>query len=402
MNSLKDTTIKKTKPEAKPVRMFDGGGLYLEISPAGGKLWRMKYRFGGKEKRLSFGAYPTLSLSEARERREEAKKILRDGKDPGEVKKASKAALKAANENSFETVAREWFSRWKTDKAESHTSKVIARLQNDVFPWMGDRPVSDITAPMVLEVLRRIEARGVIETAHRAKENISMVMRYAIATGLAERDPCPDLRGALPPVRKKHMAAFTDPVKVGELLRAIDAYKGSHVTRAALALVPYVFARPCELRWAKWADIDLEKGEWRYTTSKTKTDHNVPLARQAVEILRNLHPLTGRGEFVFPGQKPGRPISDGTINNALHIMGYDTQREHTGHGFRATARTLLAEELDVEPRIIEQQLAHKVPDTLGTAYNRATYQKQRRKMMQAWVDYLDKLKAGAEIIPLRA
>jgi integrase len=399
---LSDTAIRAAKAAKKPQRLFDGGGLYLEISPSGGKLWRMKYRFGGKEKRLSFGVYPDVSLKDARERRDEARKLLANGKDPGEVKKAQKAAIQAAIADSFEAVAREWFGTWKANKAESHSSKIIARLENDVFPWIGGEPVAGITAPMVLSVLRRIESRGVIETAHRAKENISMVMRYAIATGRAERDPCPDLRGALTPVRKRHMAAITTPSEAGALLRAIEAYKGSYVVRAALSLAPLVFVRPGELRTARWSDIDLEQGEWRYTVSKTRTDHLVPLARQAVEILREIHTLTGQGEFVFPGLNHGQAISDATINKALRSLGYCTKTEMTGHGFRAMARTLLHEELHFPPEVIEHQLAHSVPDALGTAYNRTKFLKERREMMQAWADYLDQLKKGSDVIPLRA
>lgn len=397
---MTDADARNAKAKNKAYRKFFGDGLYLEVTPSGGKLWRVKYRFGGIEKRLALGAYPVISLKEARAKTQEAKKYLSEGKDPGEVKKAAKAAIRTASENSFEAVAREWYARWKTDKAVSHTSKVIARLENDVFPWIGSVPVSEVSAPMVLSVVRRIEGRGVIETAHRAKENISMVMRYAIATGRAERDPCPDLRGALPPMKKTHMAAITEPVKVGELMRAIDQYAGSHIVRAALALAPLVFVRPGELRAAKWVDIDLDRAEWRYTASKTKTEHLVPLARQAVEILRDLHPLTGRGELVFPGTVSGRSISDATINRALQRMGYNTKTEMTGHGFRAMARTLLAEELHEKPEVIEHQLGHKVPDTLGTAYNRTKFLKERMPMMQAWADYLDRLKKGADVIPL--
>ena len=401
--TLTDTAIRSAKPSTKPARLFDGGGMYLEVSPSGGKLWRLKYRFAGKEKLLSFGAYPAVSLKEARERRDEAKKLLSNGVDPGEVKKAQKAASQERAANSFEAVAREWMTRWKADKAASHYSKVIARLENDVFPWLGGVPVNDVTAPMVLAILRRIEGRGAIDTTHRAKENISQVMRYAIATGRAERDPCPDLRGALAPVRHRHMAAITTPAEVGGILRAIDAFNGTYTVRAALLLAPMLFVRPGELRAMKWADIDLEKGEWGYLVSKTKTDHLVPLAKQAVMILRDLHPLTGRHEHVFPGARdPHRAMSNAAINAALRRLGYDTKTEMTGHGFRAMARTLLAEELHFPPEVIEHQLAHKVPDALGTAYNRTKFLKERRAMMQAWADYLDRLKAGAEVIPLRA
>lgn len=397
---LTDTAIRNAKPEDKPARLFDGGGLYLEISPSGGKLWRMKYRHGGKEKRLAFGAYPDVGLKDARERREEARKLLANGTDPGEVKKAQKAAKAERAANSFETLAREWFGRWRTDKAESHSSKVIARLESDVFPWLGGTPVADVSAPMVLAVLRRIESRGTADTAHRAKQNISQVMRYAIATGRAERDPCPDLRGALSSARAGHFAAITDPMEAGKLLRAIAAFKGTHIVRAALSLAPLVFARPAELRTARWADIDLEKAEWRYFVTKTKTEHLVPLAHQAVAILRDVQPLTGAGEYVFPGRDPKLPISNSTINAALTRMGYDTKTEMTGHGFRAMARTLLAEELHQKPEVIEHQLAHAVADSLGTAYNRTKFLKERREMMQLWADYLDRLKVGAEVIPL--
>ncbi|MDR0701231.1 MAG: integrase arm-type DNA-binding domain-containing protein [Azoarcus sp.] len=399
---LTDTTIRNTHNSDRPRRLADEKGLFLFVSPSGGKLWRMKYRFDGKEKLLSFGAYPDVGLKDARERRDEARRLLANGVDPGAAKKAKKDARLEQTANSFEALAREWFSTWKTNKAGSHSSKVIARLENDVFPWLGGTPVADVTAPKVLAVLRRIGSRGTTDTAHRAKQNISQVMRYAIATGRAERDPCPDLRGALSSVRHEHFAAITDPVGVGELLRAIAAFKGTHVVRAALSLAPLVFVRPAELRAARWADIELDKAEWRYFVTKTKTEHLVPLSLQAVAILREVLPLTGTGEYVFPGRDPKRPISNSTLNAALTRMGYDTKTEMTGHGFRAMARTLLAEELHQKPEVIEHQLAHAVPDTLGTAYNRTKFLKERREMMQLWADYLDKLKAGAEVIPLRA
>ncbi|MDR0736152.1 MAG: integrase arm-type DNA-binding domain-containing protein [Zoogloeaceae bacterium] len=399
---LTDTVIKNAKPDDKPRKLADEKSLFLYITPSGGKLWRMQYRFEGKQKLLALGIYPEITLADARERRDAARKLLANGADPGAVKKAQKAAGRERAANSFEVVAREWFEMWKADKAESHSSKVIARLEKDIFPWLGGSPIVEITAPIVLEVLRRIEGRGVIETAHRAKENISQVMRYAIATGRAERDPCPDLRGALQVYRGKNFASITDPVEVGRLLRAIAGYPGTPAVCAALRLAPLVFVRPGELRAAKWADIDFERGEWRYLVTKTKTEHLVPLARQAAAILQGLHPLTGAGEWVFPNVRPGRPMSNATLNRALQTLGYDTKTEMTSHGFRAMARTLLAEELRFPPEVIEHQLAHSVPDALGTAYNRTKYLKDRREMMQAWADYLDKLKAGAEVIPIRA
>jgi integrase len=401
--SLTDTAIRATKPADKPVRLFDGGGLYAEISPSGGKLWRLKYRFEGKEKRLALGQYPAVSLRDAREGRDEAKKLLAAGVDPGEVRKARKAMKQERSANSFEVVAREWYEQWKTTKAESHYSKVLARLEKDVLPWLGGKAIAEITAPDVLAVLRRIESRGVLETARRAKESISQIMRFAIASGRRiDSDPCPSLRGALRPVKHKHFASLIDPKQVGELLRAIDSFKGTYPVRAALALAPLVFVRPGELRAMKWADIDLEVGEWKYLVSKTRTEHLVPLARQAVAILEELRPLTGHGEYVFPGRDPKRPISNSTLNAALIRLGYNTKEEFTLHGCRAMARTLLAEQLGFDPQVIEHQLAHAVSDPLGAAYNRTRYLEQRKKMMQAWADYLDKLKAGAVVLPLRA
>lgn len=398
---LSDIQVKTAKPAEKPLRLFDGGGMYLEISPTGGKLWRMKYRFEGKEKRLSFGIYPGVSLREARDRREEARKQLAQGIDPAAQKKALKAAKAEGNANSFEVVAREWFDKFKTTRTEGHTSKIIARLERDIFPWLGAQPIASISAPDVLAVLRRIEDRGAIETAHRAKGDISMVMRYGISTGRATRDPCPDLKGALAPSVPRHFAAIVEPKEVGSFLRTMDGYTGTLMVRVALKLAPLLFCRPGELRHMKWSQIDLEAAEWRYTASKTKTDHLVPLARQAVDSLREIHPLTGRHEYVFAGYDPKRPMSGNTVNAALRRMGFDTQREITGHGFRAMARTILAEQLHVKPEVIEHQLAHKVADPLGAAYNRTKFLKERKEMMQQWADYLDKLRGGATVVLFR-
>jgi integrase len=397
---LSDTTIRTAKPTEKTQKLFDGGGLYLEVAPSGGKWWRLKYRFGGKEKRISLGVYPDVGLKDARERRDSARKLLANDIDPGENRKVQKSAKVERAANSFEAIAREWFAKQKPTWAASHAEKIIARLENDVFPWLGGKAIAEITAPDVLSVLRRIEGRGTIDTAHRAKSNISQVMRYAIATGKAERDPCPDLRGALPPLRHDNFASITEPAKVAELLRAMDAFSGTFVVKSALLLAPMLFVRPGELRKALWADIDLDKAEWRYFVTKTKTEHSVPLATQAVAILKDLHGLTGHASHVFPGRDPQKPMSEAAINAALRRMGYDTKTEITGHGFRAMARTILHEELHQKPEVIEHQLAHKVPDSLGTAYNRTKFLKERKAMMQLWADYLDKLKAGAEVIPL--
>ncbi|MCL1824375.1 MAG: integrase arm-type DNA-binding domain-containing protein [Betaproteobacteria bacterium] len=402
MNSLSDTTIKNAKPKDKPYKMFDGGGLYVEVSPAGGKLWRLKYRFGGKEKRLSFGAYPAVSLKDARERRDEAKKMLANGKDPGAVKQASKAAIKEASINTFEAVAREWFEAWSAGVSPATASRQWANLERNVFPILGGIPVSEVRSKTVLDTLRAVEVRGICNTVLKAKTAVSQIMRYAVQTDRAENDPVPNLKGAIKKPVARHMASLTDTVEVGALLRGIDQYQGQPEVCAALKLAPLLFVRIGELRAARWADIDFERAQWRYTVSKTKTDHLVPLARQAVEILRGLYPISGGKELVFPGLVSGKPISNSTINQALRRLGYDTQTEMTGHGFRAMARTLLSEELHYPPEVIEHQLAHRVPDVLGAAYNRTKFIKQRREMMQAWANYLDKLKAGAEVIPLRA
>lgn len=399
---LTDIALKAAKPTEKTQRLFDGGGLYLEISTAGGKWWRFKYRFDGKEKRLSLGVYPDVSLKDARERRDEMRRLVANDVDPGVNRKIQKAAKLERSANSFETIAREWYAKHSPGWAETHSSKIIRRLEKDVFPWMGGRPISEITAQELLTVLRRIEGRGTLDTAHRAGGNCSQVFRYAIATGRAERDPVPDLRGALPPARGGNFAAITDPAKVGALLRAIDAFEGTFVVQSALRLAPLIFVRPGELRRALWEEIDFDRAEWRYWVTKTKTEHSVPLAAQSLAILKDLHPLTGHGRHVFPGRDPKQPMSEAAVNAALRRMGYDTKTEITGHGFRAMARTILAEELHQKPEVIEHQLAHKVPDALGTAYNRTKFLKERRSMMQLWADYLDKLKVGAVIIQLPA
>ena len=398
---LNDVAVRKAKPEAKPYKMADGGGMYLEVTPNGSKYWRLKYRIDGKEKKLALGVYPDVSLALARERRDDARKQLAQGIDPGEIKKVKKAAGAEKAANSFEVVAREWLASHMANKAASHRDKVIRRFELYLFPWIGSKPIADITAPQVLEVVRRIEKLGILETAHRTLQTCGQVFRYAVQTGRTIRDVTADLKGALPPTITKHMASFTDPKQVAGLLRAIDGFSGTFPVQCALKIAPMLFVRPGELRQAKWADIDLDAGEWRYLVSKTKTDHLVPLPTQAVQILRELHPLSGHGVWVFPGgHSPLKPMSESAINAALKRMGYDTKTQITGHGFRAMARTLLHERMDIDPHIIEHQLAHKVPDALGAAYNRTKFIEQRKEMMQLWADYLDKLKSGADVIPL--
>ncbi|HQR02849.1 MAG: integrase arm-type DNA-binding domain-containing protein [Proteobacteria bacterium] len=392
---LTDAAIRKAKSAAKPVRLYDSGGLYLEVAPAGGKWWRLKYRFGGKEKRLSLGVYPDVGLKEARERRDGARKLLAEGVDPGEHRKEQKAAKADRASNSFEAIAREWFGKFSPNWAQSHADKIISRFERDVFPWIGARPIAEINAPELLRAMRRIEERGALETAHRALQNCGQVFRYAVAHGLAERDPSGDLRGALPPVKGRHFAAITDPQGVAKLLRSFDEFKGSYIVLAALRLSPLFFVRPGELRQAKWSDIDFDKAEWRYVVTKTDSQHLVPLAEQSVKILRDLYQITGGSPYIFAGRDPKRPMSENTVNAALRRLGYNTQKDMTGHGFRAMARTILHEELHFDPDVIEHQLAHQVPDALGTAYNRTKFLSQRRKMMQIWADYLDSLKSTA-------
>lgn len=397
---LTDTAIRNTKPGTKPIKLFDERGLFLLVTPNGGKWWRFRFMFDGKEKLLSLGVYPDVSLKDARDRRDDARKLVANGVNPSENRKIQKSARADRIANSFEVIAREWFAKYSAIWAKNHGDRIIRRFERDIFPWIGGRPIAEINAPQLLEVVRRIENRGALETAHRALGNCGQVFRYAIATGRAERDPSGDLRGALPPVKGTHFAAITEPKRVAEILRAMDGYEGTLTVRCALRLAPLVFVRPGELRNAQWADIDFEAAEWRYTVTKTNTPHIVPLSHQAIEILRELHPLTGNSRFVFPSARSSsRPMSDNAVLAALRRLGIDKE-EMSGHGFRAVARTILDEVLGVRPDFIEHQLAHAVRDPNGRAYNRTAHLPERRKMMQQWADYLDKLKYGAEIIPL--
>lgn len=397
---LSDTSLRAAKPAEKPYRLYDTNGLYVEVTTAGGKLWRLKYRFGSKEKRLALGAYPDVSLKDARERRDDARKLLSNGVDPGLVKKAGKAARVEQAANSFEVIAREWYERQSAAWVPSHGERIIRRLERDVFPTLGALPIVDINAPMLLAAIRKIEERGAIETAHRAFQNCGQVFRYAVSTGRLDSDPSRDLRGALSPAKGTHFSAVTEPVEVGRLLRLLDTYQGGYTVTAALKLAPLVFVRPGELRNARWVDVDLEAGEWRYIVPKTRTPHIVPLSTQAKAILEALRPHTGHSEYIFPGgRSPLKPMSENGVLAAMRDLGIGAD-EMTGHGWRAVARTLLDEVLGYPPHIIEQQLAHAVKDALGRAYNRTAHLPQRQEMMQGWADYLDKLKQGAEIIPM--
>jgi len=389
--ALTDLQVKKAKVMEKPQKLADGGGLYLLVQPNGAKYWRLKYRVAGVEKVLALGVYPEISLADARERRDGARKLLANGADPSTVKKAKKAAAVALTENSFEVVAREWFMKHAPNWASTHSSKVIRRLELDAFPWIGKRPIADITAPELLAMLRRVESRGALDTAHRVHQNCGQVFRYAIATGRAQRDPSADLRGALPPPSRQHYPTITEPKAIGALLRAIDGYTGTYSTRYALRLAPMLFVRPSDLRKAEWCEFNLDKAEWRIPAKrmKMKAVHIVPLSTQAVKIIQELYCVSGAGKYVFPSVRTmSKPMSDNTVNAALHRLGY--KGEFVAHGFRHMASTLLNEQ-GWNRDAIERQLAHAERDGVRAAYNYAEYLPERKCMMQGWADYLDGL-----------
>jgi integrase len=393
---LTDTAIRNAKPREKRYKLSDSGGLYLEVSPAGGKWWRLKYRFNGKEKRISLGVYPEVGLKDARERRGENRKLVAAHIDPSANRKEQKLAQANHAANSFEQVTREWFAKHSPSWAADHGKRKIRLFERDIFPSIGKRPIAEITAPELLAVVHQVEKRGALETARRALNYSGQVFRYAVASGRATMDPSGALRGALTPAQSEHFAAITEPSRLGGILRVLDGYEGTLTVRCALRLMPLVFVRPGELRKAEWSQIDLDAAEWRYVVSKTITDHIVPLSRQSLEILRELYPLTGQGRFVFPGARSSaRPMSDNAILAAMRTMGIEKD-VMTGHGFRAAARTILDEVLKVRPDFIEHQLAHAVKDPNGRAYNRTAFLPERKEMMQQWADYLDKLKAKAE------
>ncbi|MEN6508424.1 MAG: integrase arm-type DNA-binding domain-containing protein [Smithella sp.] len=404
--SLNEVKVRNAKPKEKPYKLSDSEGLYLYITETGGKLWRFKYRFdndgkGKKEKLLALGSYPGISLLNARQRRDDARKLLANNVDPGAVRKAQKQA-KIEDTETFEVISREWHNKFKSTWTEDHALKLMRRLELDLFPWLGARPIKDITAPELLAVLRRTESRGAVDGAHRLRGICNMVFRYATATGRAQHNLAQDLIGSLPPAQKRHLAAITEPNEVANLLRAIDNYHGSFIVRCALRISPLVFVRPGELRHMEWDELDFEKAEWHIPAAKMKLrqPHIVPLSKQSFEILNEIKPLTGSGVYVFPGRTSNRPMSNNAILAAIRNMGY-TAEQMTPHGFRAMARTILDEVLQVRPDLIEHQLAHAVRDPLGRAYNRTQHLPERRKMMQVWADYLDGLKAGAKVIPFR-
>src|SRR5437763_1090693 len=398
MPSLSDTRVRGAKPRERPYKLFDERGLYLLVTPTGGRLWRLRYRMGGREKLISLGAYPDVPLKRAREKRDEARRLIADDIDPSAERQAKRAALL----ETFEGVAKEWLELQSKSLAPETISILGARLKSALYPYLGSKPVAEITAQELLGALRRIEARGRHETAHRVRALAGRVLRYAVATGRAQHDVAADLKEALAPVKSKNFASVTDPKRVGELLRAIHGYSGQPVTALALKLAPLVFVRPGELRAAEWSEFDLENAEWRIPGARMKMGdpHVVPLAHQALAILRELQPLARGGRYLFPSLRTrDRPMSDNTINAALRRLGY-TSEEQTGHGFRSMASTLLNEQ-GFPPDVIELQLAHTERNKVRAAYNKAQRLAERRKMMQAWADYLDGLRTGAQVIPLR-
>lgn len=403
--ALTDTACKNAKcPDGKARERFtDAGGLYLEVVPTGGKHWRWKYRFGGKEKRLAIGSYPQVTLALARRARDDARDLLKSGTDPVAAKKDAKLTAKVSQANNFEAVARAWHEHWKGPKTARHADYVMRRLEADVFPQIGAKPIDSITAPQLLAVAKKIEARGAVDIAKRAWQTCAQVLRYAVAHGLLERNPASDVRpsDALKPRTKTHYARV-EGKEMPELLRKIEAYPGTPGTRLAMKLMALTFVRTGELIASHWDEFDLEAAEWRIPAErmKMKTPHIVPLSEQALEVLASIHELRGLSGLLFQGERDhDRPMSNNTILGALKRMGYGGRM--TGHGFRGVASTLL-HELGHRHDIIELQLAHQERNEVSAAYNFATYLPQRRKMMQEWADHLDHLRAGAKIIPLRA
>ena len=401
--ALTDTKVKNAKPAEKDYNLYDERGLFVLVKVNGAKYWRLKYMKDGKEKLLALGVYPEITLKDARDLRDRARTQVAKGIDPNEAKRASKATQNGID--SFAVIAREWYEKQLPTWAPATAKKRLALLENDLFPWMGNRQIDELTSRDLLTGLQRIENRGAKDTAHNARQVLSQIFRYARVTQRTTNDPVQDLKGALAPKLAKHRPAITDPAELGRMLVKIEQYNGSYIVRALLALCPLLFQRPGEMIAMQWSDLDLEAGEWRYTPPKTikkttcpdGTPHTVPLSKQAIGILRELHPLTGQSPFVFPSQRrQGKHASEGTINKALQIMGYDTSKDHCAHGFRSTARTILDEVLGFRAEWIEHQLAHAVRDALGRAYNRTTHLPQRKEMMQKWADYLDYLRASAK------
>jgi integrase len=401
-NMLNDTRVRTTKPCKQPIKLSDSGGLYLLIQPHGSKLWRLAYRFGGKQKTLAFGVYPTITLKHAREKRDEAKQHLADNIDPSTQRRLEKLA--AATGNTFRAVAEEVLVKLEKEGRADVTLTKKRWLLDFAYPVIGERPVAEITAPEVLSVLRKVEARGRYETARRLRSTCGIVFRYAIATGRAERDPTVDLRGALTAPKVTHRAAIVDPAGIGALLRAIEDYDGLPLTKVALKLAPLVFVRPGELRKAEWAEFDLEHAEWRIPAAKMKMRrlHRVPLSKQTLAIIRDLQALSRGGRWLFPSvRSTSRPMSENTLNAALRRLGY-SKDQMTAHGFKGMASTRLNEMGRWNPDAIERQLAHQESNDVRRAYmHAAEYWPERVKMMQTWADYLDELRESGKVVLLR-
>ena len=399
---LSDTKIRALKPREKKYIEADEKGLAIEVTPTGAKRWVFRFRLHDKRPEMALGLYPDVSLKRARERRDEARQYVAEGIDPRDVKRARKESALEANRNSFAAVGEEWFAAKMAHLSNSSKDRATLALSRDLNPYLGKRPIAEITPPEVLRCLRRIESRGTLETAHRVKRVASQVFRFAVATGKADRDPTSDLTGALTPTKKKHLAAITDPLEVGRLMVAIDGYQGTPVVRTALKLSPLLFCRPGELRKLEWTEVNWDACQIELPGEKMKMGepHIIPLAEQSLALLKELEPLTGRGKYVFPSARGmSRPLSDNGVRTALRSLGYDNETM-TAHGFRAMARTLLDEVLDFRVEYIEHQLAHEVKDTLGRAYNRTKHLPQRAAMMQKWADYLDKLRNTCELNPV--
>lgn len=399
---LNDITIRNSKPTERPQKLSDSGGLYLLVHPNGSKYWRLKYRILGKEKVLALGVYPQVTLSDARSKREDAKKLLANGKDPSQIKQAQKVEAKLEAANTFEAVAREWLGKKATKQVDKTRNRNLRILELNIFKNIGSTPINQVTPKALLSALHKMEQRGIVDSAHRALQICGEVFRYAIATERAQADLSLVLKGALTPVKEKHHASISDSKGVADLLRTIHMYEGSFLTQQALKLAPLVFVRPGELRHAEWSEIDLDAREWRIAANKMKMKavHIVPLSTQAVNVLKEVQLINGGGKYVFPGlRSTERPMSENTVNAALRRLGYEKE-EMTGHGFRSMASTILHEQ-GWPHEAIERQLAHAERNKVSAAYNYAEHLPKRREMMQAWADYLDALRLGAEVVNIK-
>jgi len=395
---LTDALIRQAKPTGKTKKFFDGSGLYLELTPNGAKYWRLKYRYANRENRISLGVYPTTTLAAARKARDAARALLANGTDPSQQRKVDKIANNLAHTNTFEGIAREWHTTKSSNWSDSHAATCMARMARDLFPWLGNRPLVELKPPEILAVLKRIESRGTLETAHRCKGIVSQVFDHAIATGRAECNPASALGAALQSKIGEHHSAIIAPERLGQMMRDIYGYAGTPITQTALKIHALTFQRPNEISGMAWAEINLDAALWTIPSERMKRikkhkangiPHLVPLSRQAVDILRDIQPITGSGPLVFPGERRGRSISENTARQALRSMGYT---DHTPHGFRATARTLIPEQLNIDKVVVERAISHGTDEALGSAYDRTQYFERRVSMMQAWADYLDKLR----------